>query len=576
MSTEKELKLARGLSFSTDIITEVIDIVAARGAGKTYTATKIAGLMLEIGAQVVVVDPVGNWYGLRLGADGKVGGGLDIKIIGGNHGDIPLEPTSGPLIAKTIVETGMSAILDISLLSKANQNTFAREFAENILEHRKRDPAAMHIFWEEAYRFMPQRLAKGGDSKMLEATEELVTMGRNFGIGCTIVCQRAAQVSKTVLTQASVLICMNTTGLADRKVLEEWLEYKKKNLKGGAIEDAKLPNLSALRSGEAVVWWPGNLKTAKQVKILKKKTYDASATPKFGEKRSKKTLKPIDMAALENSMSDMIEKVRSEDPRVLKHRIATLQRELKAALSKKPEAEVVEVKAVDESQIKRLEESVGGLMSSAKILSEALKECSGPTPRAYRGRGLDSLRGKTADILAGKKTAKHRPENPNGNIKKLPRGAMNMLKALASASPGGLTKSQVALAAVLKSSSGTFSSYWSSLNSSELIRYDSINARWYITEKGFEILGSEAPTCPDTPEAKLEFWCERLPGKAKGMLRLLFENRGDLLSRDEIADSMELSAASGTFSTYLSRLTSNGLALKYSGGRYAISEDMFA
>jgi DNA helicase HerA-like ATPase len=182
MGLKTKIHLASNLSFGTDVITEVIDLIAKRGSGKTYTATKLAEGILTVGAQVVVVDPVGNWYGLRLEADGKAEGGLDITVLGGRNGDIPLEHTAGKLIAKTIVETGISAILDVSTLSKPKQRRFITEFSEALLEFRKKDPAAMHIFWEEAYRFMPQKMSKGSKNEMLEATEELVTMGRNYAV----------------------------------------------------------------------------------------------------------------------------------------------------------------------------------------------------------------------------------------------------------------------------------------------------------------------------------------------------------------------------------------------------------
>lgn len=287
----KKIAFASNLEFDTDIITEVIDIIAKRGSGKTYTATKLAEGMLKIGAQVVVLDPVGNWYGLRLGSNGKPDGGLDIKILGGRNGDIPLEHTAGRLIAKTIVDTGMSVILDLTKMNKTQQRRFVTEFAESLLEERKREPAAMHVFWEEAYRFMPQKIAKGTQSEMLEATEELITMGRNFGIGGTIVCQRAAQVSKTVLTQASILVAMNTIG-ADRKVILDWIDHK------GMDKDTKeMTKLSGLGKGQAFVWWPEEFGIIK-VKVAKKLTYNASATPTFGAKTGKKKLKTINLGAL--------------------------------------------------------------------------------------------------------------------------------------------------------------------------------------------------------------------------------------------------------------------------------------
>ena len=40
------------------------------------------------------MDPKGDWWGLRAAADGK-GPGLPIVIVGGEHGDVPLEVGAG-------------------------------------------------------------------------------------------------------------------------------------------------------------------------------------------------------------------------------------------------------------------------------------------------------------------------------------------------------------------------------------------------------------------------------------------------------------------------------------------------
>jgi DNA helicase HerA-like ATPase len=55
---------------------------ARKGAGMTYAAGKSSEILLEAGVQVVVLDTVGNWYGLRLAADGK-GNGFDVPMFGG-------------------------------------------------------------------------------------------------------------------------------------------------------------------------------------------------------------------------------------------------------------------------------------------------------------------------------------------------------------------------------------------------------------------------------------------------------------------------------------------------------------
>lgn len=59
------------LSLPIDAVTQTFAAIGRKGAGKTYLASMLAEQMLDFGAQTVVIDPVGNWYGLRVGADGK-------------------------------------------------------------------------------------------------------------------------------------------------------------------------------------------------------------------------------------------------------------------------------------------------------------------------------------------------------------------------------------------------------------------------------------------------------------------------------------------------------------------------
>jgi uncharacterized protein len=115
-------------------------MLAKRGAGKTYTAAVIVEGLLTAGLQVVVADPVGVWWGLRSSADGQQEG-LPIVIIGGEHGDVPLEMGAGQIIADVIVDEGLSVVLD-----KGEQTRFMTEFAER-LYHQNRQP--LHLVLDE-------------------------------------------------------------------------------------------------------------------------------------------------------------------------------------------------------------------------------------------------------------------------------------------------------------------------------------------------------------------------------------------------------------------------------------------
>src|SRR3990167_5426396 len=108
------LKLSKEISLPSNTATQKLAWLGTTGSGKTYGASKLAELFWHIGAQFIVVDPVGVWYGLRLAKDGKKPSDIKIPIFGGLHGDVPLEPTSGALIADLVVDQTISAIIDVS------------------------------------------------------------------------------------------------------------------------------------------------------------------------------------------------------------------------------------------------------------------------------------------------------------------------------------------------------------------------------------------------------------------------------------------------------------------------------
>src|SRR5262245_13694185 len=116
----KSLHISDQLSLPLDAVTQTIAFIARKGGGKTYGATKLAELMLEAHAQVIALDPVGNWFGLRLNADGAAGG-FPIYVFGGERGDVPLVPEAGRRIAALLVDKPISAVLDVSAFRKGER-----------------------------------------------------------------------------------------------------------------------------------------------------------------------------------------------------------------------------------------------------------------------------------------------------------------------------------------------------------------------------------------------------------------------------------------------------------------------
>jgi hypothetical protein len=279
-----KLHLAPDLALPLELVTESVGILAVKRAGKSHTAKKIVEQLHHARQQVVVVDPKGDWWGLRSSADGK-GPGLPIVIVGGEHGDVPLEVGAGELVARLAVEQRVSLLLDLSELRKHQVATFMTAFLETLyrLKAKEQYRTPMMLVIDEADAIAPQR-PMAGEERMLGAAEDIVRRGGQRGIGIVLVSQRAAVLNKNVLTQVGVLILLRTTGSQDIDAVDEWIKKH-----GQPDERAQvMATIAAQPRGTAWVWapgWPTDKGIFRQVVIDENETYDSGATPKPGEQR---------------------------------------------------------------------------------------------------------------------------------------------------------------------------------------------------------------------------------------------------------------------------------------------------
>jgi hypothetical protein len=151
----------------------------------------------------------------------------------------------------------------------------------------------------------------------------------------------------------------------------------------------------------------------------------------------------------------------------------------------------------------------------------------------------------------------------------VPAGCAKPLAALAAVYPSGLTEPQWATSAGYKRSGGTWGTYKSRLRGAGLI--EPREGRWFATEAGAAAAGDvELPPAPG-PDL-VRWWAAKLPGTSK-MAEALIEAHPHGLTRDELAERIEMSASGGSFGTYLSRLAGPGL-IDRSGGMVQLSADV--
>jgi hypothetical protein len=576
-----KLHISDDLSLPVDAATQKFAFLGRTGSGKSYAATKLCEEMLARDIQTVALDPVGIWWGLRLAADGK-SPGLSLPVLGGLHGDIPLDPHGGAFIADLICDRGISVVLDVSQMISSEQSRFATAFADRFFFRKKSAASAVHLFIEECQEFIPQNIPKGegGAAQMLHVFERLIKLGRNFGIGVSLISQRPQEVNKKGLNQTECMFAFQMTGPQERDAIQKWVESK------GMDEDiaALLP---ALRTGEPHVWSPSWLGISKTIHVGQKWTFDASATPKVGAKSAKsRELSPIDLEQIKTAMQATIEKAKADDPKLLRAEVAKLKAEIAKAAkaaTPSPKEKIVEVPVLKNGQLDRTEKAIDRLEKFDAKIGERYQSLHAAVLSELGGlKRLIAPASHSSSVVVAPKPAPiiHRPATavPGAapSDKKLGKGGKRrILTALAQRS--GMTNRQIGVRAGLSSRGGTFANYMAELRTAGWI-VDNGEQR-NITEAGLTALGSFTPL--PTGSALRDYWFAKLGDSGKKrILAALCGVHPKALTNEEIsqlvsATGKELAATGGTFANYMAELRTLELIESPSRGLSKASDELF-
>lgn len=390
---------------------------------------------------------------------------------------------------------------------------------------------------------------------MVGAIEDLVRRGRSAGLGVVLISQRAASVNKDVLTQIELLVAHRHTSPQDRKALDAWVEAHDT----AGRRDEFMRQLAGLPVGTAWVWSPGWLDVFARVEVRARQTFDSSATPKGGQAAAPKAAADVDIEALRTRLAATIQAAEARDPRKLLARIAELERELGV---RAPVPDLDEIERIVEKRL------AGALAGTKKSLEAVVSKIRSIWQLASEAR--DVLEGQqwTAPASTAKAAVKPRlsarPIKPadahDGNGAIRGGGAKRMLEVLVSRHPARFTEVQWATLSGLKRTGGTWATYKSRLVTAGLVERS--GDLWTATDEAIRLYGDLRR--PMDPAEVIEDWKRKLgSGPARMIDVLLAHPRG--MSRQELAAAVELEGSGGTFSTYLSRLRSNGLIEVQSG-----------
>jgi uncharacterized protein len=537
--------------------------IGTSGSGKTYNASGAVERLLHRRARVVIVDPLGVWWGLRLLADGKTASQFDVAIFGGPRGDLPLNEHAGALIGETAATMAESCIIDLRELgSKAAERRFMTAFLETI--YRKAGGEPFHLVVDEADLFAPQK-PSSGDEVLLGLMENIVRRGRVKGFIPWLISQRPAVLNKNVLSQVDGLIAFKLTSTQDRDALDAWIEGQADKAKGKEIKDA----LPTMKIGEGVVWLPGHgILQTKQ--FPRKETFDSSRAPKRGEKATRTAaLKPLDLGALKTKLATVEAAERANDPRALRSEINRLNKEL-LHHERKPTMDPEAIKKAEAVAYRRGEadtapvwfrrgveavmKNIKGYVDEFELLWFVAKEMKtwkdiGAVPKVE----ASSTPSVPRQIASRAKPADAPPApKANGSGDSLSGPQLQLLRALAWWDQMGNkrpTRVQVASICGWRITSGHLKNVCGSLRTLGLIDYPN-EGTIALTDEGAQV----APE-PDTSASLLESVREILTGPQRQAFDVLPAD-GKALSRDQLAEACGWNVTSGHVKNVLGSMRS--------------------
>ncbi len=315
------------------------------------------------------------------------------------------------------------------------------------------------------------------------------------------------------------------------------------------------------------------LKRFERVKIGKKTTFDASATPELGQKLIKvQSLSELDVRELVTALAPPPAKSREpvkpvggagsgtgsagsavivgSDPKdkkleELETRCAALARDVQSLHHKL---------TISERALEAIESILAKYDERSKVESQIAQ------PPVQPARARDPSTPVRAASVARSATD---PSGPKA-------GALRMLRVIVS-NLQPMTKTQIATASGMRVTSGTFSTYWSTLKTNGFIEQCRDGDFRSTIEGGqyLETVGGRA-TLIETFEDRVRAWTGVLKGSSRRMLEVVIEAHPHPISRDRLGHVLGMSPTSGTFSTYLSLLTSNRLVIKSGTEGYAV------
>ncbi len=544
------------------------------GAGKSSVLRHIIEYLLGQKKRVCVIDPKGDWWGLKAGADGGPGG---FKVIAFGDfkeptaQDVPINEHSGKHVAELVATGNRPCVIGFRGWMPAQMTKFWIDFAATLFNQNSDE---LFLAIDEVHNFTPKGKAENPEvGKSIHWTNRLLAEGRGLGVVCLIASQRPQKVHNDTLTSCETLIALRVIHKADRMALRDWIE-------GCGDRDLAaelLDNVAALPRGTAFVWSPECGFGPKKIKFPMFETFDSFAPPQRQQRITLAGWDNVDLAAVREKLAAVIEEAKANDPEELRAEIARLKKFQASPGAAKIQTieKVIDRPVLEERDRALFDREFRNVDQAFLALRTKYTELLARVSATHANQGaafpiaasVQTDFGRVAVIKYGvtKPTKPAAASSANGS--ELKPGEKKVLTVCAQYAIG-VTSNQLGVLAGYKRSSRN--EYLGRLERKGLIARQGEN--FVATTAGRAALGPDFEPLP-VGEALREYWQKTLPDGERRILSFLTVRYPDQVDREEIETVTGFKRSSRN--EYLSRLNRRGLVELLRDGKVCASANLF-
>ena len=534
------MNLSDGHPINLPVLLETRLLVqAGSGGGKSWALRRI----LEQTApkvQQLVIDPEGEFATLREK--------FDYVIAAAHDADAIASPQTAPLLARRLMESGVSAILDIYDLKHHERVLFVRRFLEALVNAPRKLWHPVLVVLDEAHVFCPQV----GSAESAGAVIDIATRGRKRGLCAVLATQRLSKLHKDAAAEMQNKL-IGLTGLdVDVKRAADEL--------GMNARDA-LQTLRGLDPGEFYAFGPAFTRAPELVKIGPVATTHPKAgqrllqaPPPASEKVRAELAKLADLQKDAEQEARTVEELQALNAKLKREATLANKRAEQAGVPEKEvEARVRAALALDKREApvapeaRQREESAArkALARISEIAGSALGGAAVEATQEPRSARMPAVRQRTAEA----------PEISPG----LSGPEQRILDAVAWLESIGVEEPEqpaVAFLAGYAYGAGSYNNPRGKLRQSGHVEYLAGN-RIRLTDSGRAL--AKAPTAPASTQELHERILAKLPGPEQRVLQPLLAAYPQPMDSADLAHAAGYTPGAGSFNNPRGRLRTLGL-----------------